>query len=275
MNEEQTALWNGAGGRAWAELQELLDRVYEPVQDLLVEAVLPGPRRALDVGCGAGSTTLAIARRLGATGSVAGIDLSGPMIDVARARARREGSPATFVCADAQTHPFEPASFDLLLSRFGVMFFDDPVQAFARLRHAARDGATLRVIAWRRAQENPFMTAAERAAAPLLPNLPARLPDAPGQFSFADPERVRRILDQSRWTGTDLRPADIECTFPEDELIRWITRLGPIGRALHEADEQTRARVLDAVRPAFEPYVRGGEVRFTAACWLVMASAHR
>jgi len=272
-NEEQTALWNGAAGRAWVELQELLDRVFKPVEDLLVEAVLPGPGRALDVGCGTGGTTLAIARRLGAAGSAVGVDISGPMIDVARARAGREGSRATFVCGDAQTHAFEPASFDIILSRFGVMFFDDPVQAFASLRRAARQGGELRVIAWRQAQENPFMTAAERAAAPLLPDVPARLPDAPGQFSFADPRRVRRILDEGGWIGADLRPADIECTFAEDDLVRWITRLGPVGRALHEADDGRRARVVETVRRAFEPYVHGVEVRFTAACWLVVARA--
>jgi SAM-dependent methyltransferase len=271
MNEEQTALWNGPGGRGWVELQDLLDRVYQPVEDLLVEAVQPGPGRALDVGCGTGGTTLAIARRLGPAGAVVGVDVSAPMIEAARAR----GSTATFVCADAQRYAFEPASFDLILSRFGVMFFDDPVRAFANLRRAARDGASLRVIAWRSPQENPFMTTAERAAAPLLPNVPARLPDAPGQFSFADPDRVRRILDESRWADVDIHPVDLECAFPESELLRWITRLGPVGRALQESDERTRARVLEAVRPAFEPYVRGAEVRFTAACWRVLASRTR
>ena len=147
----------------------------------------PDPeRRVLDVGCGTGSTTLAVARLLGAKGRCTGIDISEPMIAAARARAEREGTPASFIRADAQTHAFEPASFDMIISRFGVMFFDDSVRAFANLRRAARDDAELRFIAWRSAAENPFMTTAERAAAPLLPNLPARRPDAPGQFAFAD-----------------------------------------------------------------------------------------
>ena len=156
----------------------------------------PGSR-VLDVGCGTGSTTLAVARRLGAKGRCIGIDISEPMIAAARARAEREGTPASFIRADAQTHAFEPASFDMIISRFGVMFFDDSVRAFANLRRAARDDAELRFIAWRSAAENPFMTTAERAAAPLLPNLPARRPDAPGQFAFADRRRVYSILEES------------------------------------------------------------------------------
>ena len=229
--------------------------------------------RVLDVGCGTGSTTLAVARRLGAKGRCIGIDISEPMIAAARARAEREGTPASFIRADAQTHAFEPASFDMIISRFGVMFFDDSVRAFANLRRAARDDAELRFIAWRSAAENPFMTTAERAAAPLLPNLPARRPDAPGQFAFADQRRVHRILEESGWAEIDIRPIDVACTLPEKELVRYLTRLGPVGLILQEADERTRAQVIETVRAAFDPYVHGAEVRFTAACWMVGARA--
>jgi ubiquinone/menaquinone biosynthesis C-methylase UbiE len=195
------------------------------------------------------------------------------MLTAARARAEREGTPASFIRANAQDHAFEPASFDMIISRFGVMFFDDFVQAFANLRRAAKDDAELRFIAWRSPSENPFMTTAERAAAPLLPNLPARQPDAPGQFAFADPRRVHRILEESGWTRIDIRPLDVPCTLPEKELVRYLTRLGPLGVILHEADERTRTQVIETVRTAFEPYVHGAEVRFTAACWMVGARA--
>ena len=199
-NDEQTALWNGRGGRAWVDLQEVLDQLFKPFEDLLVEEVrAASAHRVLDVGCGTGSTTLAAARRLGAKGHCTGVDISEPLIAVARARAEREGEPASFILADAQTHAFEPASFDMIISRFGVMFFDNPVVAFANLRRAAMDDVKLRCIAWRSAAENPFMTTAERAAARLLPNIPARRPDAPGQFSFADRHRVASILQESGW----------------------------------------------------------------------------
>src|SRR6185503_6122280 len=124
--DEQAARWNGVAGRAWVETQEVPDRMYLPLEKRLVEAVAAASaRRVLDVGCGAGGTTLAVARLLGATGECVGIDISEPMIDTARARAQREGSPARFIRASAQDHAFEPASFDMIVSRFGVMFFDD------------------------------------------------------------------------------------------------------------------------------------------------------
>ena len=273
-DDEQTTLWNGLAGRAWVEEQELLDHMFKPFEDLLVEAVSAGSgRRVLDVGCGAGSTTLAVARLLGAKGRCTGIDISDPMIVAARSRSKREKTPASFIHANAQIHAFEPGSFDTIISRFGVMFFDDPVRAFANLRNAARNGAEFRFLAWRSAAENPFMTTAERAAAPLLPNMPARRPDAPGQFAFADRRRVYCILEASGWAEIDIQPIDIACTLPENALVRYLTRLGPVGRILQDADEQTRTHVIETVRDAFDPYVHGSDVRFNAACWMASSRA--
>jgi len=278
MDNEQEKLWNGPAGLAWVESQALLDRLFLPFEQRLASVVPAGSAlQVLDIGCGTGSTTLAVAARLGAQGRCTGIDISGPMIATARARALARFGPAStaadFIVADAQRHAFEPAGVDLILSRFGVMFFDDPVAAFANLRRAARDTAALQLIAWRRAAENPFMTTAERAAAPLLPGLPPRRPDAPGQFAFADADRVRRILQQGGWADIDIRPIDVPCAMPEPELPNYLSRLGPVGIALQSVDARTRARVVETVRAAFEPYVRGDEVRFNAACWAITARA--
>lgn len=271
---EQAVLWNGVAGRGWVEMQTLLDRMFKPFEERLAQAVAARPGgRVLDVGCGTGSTTLAAARALGPESHCVGIDISEPMIAAAQARAAREGSAASFLRADAQFHAFEAASVDLIISRFGVMFFEDSVQAFTNLRRAARDGAGLQLIVWRGPAENPFMTTAERAAAPLLPNLPPRLPNAPGQFAFADPQRVSRIVKESGWTGIDIQPLDVTCILPEKELVGYLTRLGPLGRVLPEVGEQTRTQVIKTVRAAFEPYVYGDEVRFNAACWVVAAQA--
>jgi SAM-dependent methyltransferase len=272
-DDEQARVWNGAGGRGWVEMQDVLDRLFEPLEHLLVEAVCSGPAgRVLDVGCGTGGTTLAIARRLDTGGACTGIDISEPMVAAARSRAERQRVRARFVRGDAQRHRFAPASLDMIVSRFGVMFFDDFIDAFANLRAAARQGGALRFIAWRSATENPFMTTAERAAAPLV-TIPAREPGAPGQFAFADEPRVRAILQQSGWSGIDVQPIDVACTLPEKDLLGYLTRLGPLGRTLADMDASTRTRVAAAVRPAFEPYEDGGEVRFTAACWMVGAHA--
>jgi len=164
---EQAQLWNGPAGRAWVELQAVLDNMLKPFEDVIVEAALTsGASSVLDVGCGAGATTLEAARRLGAKGHCVGVDISEPLISVARARAERENVPVSFIRADAQNHDFKQSSFDMIISRFGVMFFEDPTRALANLRRAASGDAELRFVVWRSATENPFMTTAERAAAP-------------------------------------------------------------------------------------------------------------
>jgi SAM-dependent methyltransferase len=270
----QAALWNGTSGRAWVDTRDVLDGMFQPFADLLAaEVSARDPKHLLDVGCGTGSTTFAYARLLAGKGTCLGVDISEPMIADARARAEAGGVPASFIVADAQRYPFEPDAFDMMVSRLGVMFFDDPARAFANLRSAAKPGAALRFIAWRSGAENPFMTTAEHAAAPFLPNIPPRKPDAPGQFAFADRGRVERILQESGWAGIEIQPIDVLCTLREPDLRRYISRVGPVGQVLHEADEATRAEVIETVLAAFAPFVRGDEVRFTAACWMVIATA--
>lgn len=272
--DEQVKLWNGASGRAWVETRDVLEAMFKPLEALLVRAVSDaGARRVLDIGCGTGATTFAVAQALGSQGHCTGIDISGPMIAAARTRAEREGRLASFICADAQSHGFAPASFDMIISRLGVMFFADPVQAFANLRRAVRPDAALRLIVWRSAAENPFMTTAELAAKPLLPDLPPRRPDAPGQFGFADRSRVEAILRASGWEGAAIEPLDVALRFPASELTRYVSRLGPVGVMLQGMEEPRRTDVIDTVRGAFDRYVDGSEIRFTAACWMVAARA--
>jgi SAM-dependent methyltransferase len=272
--EEQSKLWNGPAAQAWVESQQFLDRLLKPFEELLVQAVAStGACRVLDVGCGTGATTLAIGQQLGAHGTAVGVDISEPMIEVARRRARESSIAAEFVVADAQTHGFEPGGFDAIVSRFGVMFFADPLQAFGNLHRATAAGGSLRCVVFRGADENPFMTTAERAAAPVLANLPPRKSEGPGQFAFADTQRVRSILVQGGWQDVLIEPMDVGCRFPEPELMPYLWRMGPVGLALRDADEATRMRVSSLLRAAFAPYVQGNEVCFTAACWMLKARA--
>lgn len=272
-NPDQAALWNTTAGRTWVELQDLLDRVLAPFVGPVVEAGFPGSGgRVVDIGCGAGATTRAMARKLGPDGLALGVDISGPLVETATARAAAEGlDGAAFVQGDAQTYAFEPGAFDAVISRFGVMFFDDPEAAFANIRRAVRRDGRLAFVAWRGPAENPFMTTGVQAAAPFLPQMPAPAPDAPGQFGFADGARVRRILEAAGWRDVDVAPLDLPLSMAEADLMTYVTRMGPAGLALQQADEELRARIVAALEDAFRSFVRNGEARFDAACWHVTA----
>ncbi|MGA9583190.1 MAG: class I SAM-dependent methyltransferase [Allosphingosinicella sp.] len=271
-NAEQSAKWNDRAGRSWAELGDMLDRLLAPFVPLVLAEIEPiAGRRILDIGCGAGALTLAAAER---GGHGVGIDISAPLVEAARARADRLGATsAIFVQGDAQTHPFGSERFDALISRFGIMFFADPVAAFGNLRSVIRPGGRLACLAWRSAAENPFMTAAERAAADLLPQLPERVEGAPGQFGFADPARVRSILAESGWRDIGVHPLDVECRLTADELRLYARRMGPVAELLPALDAPSRTEVERRVDAAFLPFLRDGRARFSAACWMVTARA--
>lgn len=272
-NRDQAAFWNDTAGRTWAELQDLLDRLLEPFVDPLIDAAAPrAGERVLDIGCGAGATTRALARRIEPGGLALGVDISGPLVEAARARAAAEGlTSAAFVQADAQAYAFEAEDFDAVVSRFGVMFFEDPEAAFANIRRGVRRDGRLAFVAWRGPADNPFMTAGVRAAAPFLPQMPAPAPDAPGQFGFADGARVRRILEATGWREVEVAPLDVPLRIAEADLMTYVTRMGPTGLALQQADEDLRGRIVQALEAAFRPFIQDGFARFDGACWRVTA----
>ncbi|MFB9978984.1 class I SAM-dependent methyltransferase [Mesorhizobium kowhaii] len=274
-NTRQAALWNDASGKAWVEMQPILDEILAPFERLVVDAGYPGEGgNVLDIGCGAGATTLAMARRVGDDGRCVGLDISQPLVALATERTRvEEVANASFEVGDAQAYALESGHFDAIVSRFGVMFFDDPVAAFANIRQAARRGGKLAFVCWRSPVENDFMTTAARAAAPFLPPAPAPDPDAPGQFAFADGAKVKRILEASGWSSIEVEQADVLCQIAEGDLMTFVTRLGPVGAALREVDRATAEKITAVLPAAFAPFVEDGEARINAACWLVTALA--
>ncbi|MER8752885.1 class I SAM-dependent methyltransferase [Mesorhizobium sp. M1050] len=274
-NTRQAALWNDVSGKAWVEMQPILDEVLAPFERLAVDAGYPGEGgNVLDIGCGAGATTLAMARLVGNDGRCVGLDISQPLVALATERTRREEvANASFEVGDAQAYAFESGHFDAVVSRFGVMFFDDPVAAFTNIRRAARRGGKLAFVAWRSPVENDFMTTAARAAAPFLPPAPAPDPDAPGQFAFADGAKVKRILDASGWASIEVEQVDVLCQIAQDDLMTYVTRLGSVGAALREVDRAVAEKITTVLPAAFAPFMEDGEARFNAACWLVTALA--
>ncbi|MDP4025350.1 methyltransferase domain-containing protein [Methylobacterium sp. NEAU 140] len=267
--------WEARRGRAWLDMQVVLDRLFLPLERILIDtAVEDGVGTILDVGCGTGSTTLAFAERLGPHDTCTGLDISDLLLSVARRRAAAKGAAnARFIVGDAQRHRLPPQGFDAAASRFGVMFFDDPVAAFANIRSAVRPGGALTCVVWRGRGDNPFMTAAERAAGPLLGWSDQPDPDAPGQFAFADARRVERIVRAAGWGAVEISPLDVPCALPKADLDLYARRMGRVGLILPDLEEALREQVLAAVERGYAAFLLNGVATFDAACWMVRARA--
>ena len=275
LNQAQIDYWNGPLGEKWARYQNEMDRTLADSAEAALNLANPQPgERVLDVGCGAGGTSLLLAEAVGPGGSVTGVDVSRPMLELARARAAVKN--IHFIEADAAVHPFRPV-FDLIFSRFGVMFFVDPIAAFANIRKAADKGARLAFICWRAVKENEWASLPFEIAKPFLPAQQAVDPNAPGPFAFADAGRLRAILEASGFSGIQVAPFQGHMNLgraPARAAFQSTNLMGPTSRALRNADEATRSRVMDAIAQGLAARQSGdAEIRLGTACWLVSARA--
>lgn len=272
---EQAAYWNGPGGDGWlAAYDQRIKRAIGDIGDIGLAAAAPQPgERAVDIGCGTGDTTAALARAVGLTGHVLGVDISATLIDAARSH-RLEN--ATFVVGDAATHPFLAGHYDLVFSRFGVMFFADPVAAFRNIRRALKLSGRLAFIAWRTPQENPWGTTPTRAALPFLPPQPRPGPEDPGQFAFGDRARVERILSEAGFHKLRLEPIDRLIWMGDSvaDVVAGAGRFGPLARAFANAEPAAIDKAKQAIAEVLAPHEGPDGVRLPGACWLVEANAN-
>lgn len=269
-NAAQIDYWNARTGDTWAELQAQMDRQLAPLGDRAQAALDPRPgERILDIGCGCGDTTLKLARAVGPEGEAIGLDISRPMLEVARRRAAESGLKARFLEADAQTEALE-GGFDGLFSRFGVMFFADPVAAFRNLLGALKPGGRLAFVCWRPAAEVPLLSLPLAAALTVLPPLPPPAdPHAPGPFAFGDAERTRRILTDAGFADIDIRPFDaLVGSGGLEETLALTQRIGPLGNLLRESPDRA-PEAIDAVREALRRHDGPDGVKLKGAVWIV------
>jgi SAM-dependent methyltransferase len=272
-HRDQIAYWNGMGGQKWIAAQDHTDVMLEPVSEVLFAKAQVAPGTSvLDIGCGCGATAVALSRAVGPTGRVLAVDVSEPML--ARARARLADYPQSdAVCADASVYPFSPFA-DLAFSRFGVMFFGDPALAFSNIRRALRANGRLIFACWRPFDENPWMKIPLGAAYSAgVPPMPPPAPEEPGPFSFADPERVRRILMTAGFREPAFSPVDLTLDIAAgkglDAAIVQSVTIGAASRALRDQPEETIDKVKSALGGVLRPYVKGERVEMAAAIWLV------
>jgi SAM-dependent methyltransferase len=275
-NAEQIQFWNEQMGATWVAHQSMLDAqigVYG--REAMDRARLATGESVLDIGCGCGDTTMELAGRVGPRGRVTGVDISGPMLGHAQARVREAGLTNVHLeLADAQTHAFLAGSFDLAFSRFGVMFFSDPVAAFTNIGLALRRGGRLAFVCWREVRENPWVLVPLMAAMPHITLTPPP-PDAPGPFAFADADRVRRILDSAGFADIDCAPWDTMMTLGGvvdlDQAVALMLQVGPLARAMRESGDAARTAVAAAGREALQAHHTPEGVRLGGGAWMVSA----
>jgi ubiquinone/menaquinone biosynthesis C-methylase UbiE len=278
-NADQIAYWNGSGGQRWSDRHATQDVLLAPISRLLIDRVKARPgERILDVGCGCGSTSAAMAREVAPSGFVLGVDISAPMLTLARQLASKELSqqgPIDFVLADATVYPFDPASFDVLASRFGVMFFAEPTVSFAHMRRALRPSGRVAFACWREPRDNPWMMAPLQAVYKHVPKLPQQAPDDPGPFAFASEERVNRILSEAGFVEVAMERCDLSLDIAVggglDAAVRSALEIGPSSRALEGQPPQAREAAKQSVRDMLAPLVRGESVPLPGSIWIVTA----
>jgi SAM-dependent methyltransferase len=274
-NEDQRARWNGLDGEYWTANQDRMDLTLAPVTAPLLAFAAPrAGSTVIDLGCGCGATTIELARAVGASGRVIGLDLSGPMLALAAERLR-PFSNASCLLGDAAELPLRDLGAELIVSRFGVMFFGDPVGAFANLRTALAPGGRLRFACWRPISENPWLQIPLYAAYEHAPRLPKPDPEEPGPFAFSDPQRVTRILTAAGFTAPSFTPLDVQLDIAAggtlEDAVSQAASMGPTKRALADQPDDVREAALESIRRALAPHILPAGLKLGAAVWLVAA----
>jgi SAM-dependent methyltransferase len=276
------AWWQDRAGRIWAELSDATDRQLDPLGQMAIACLAPqAGERVLDVGCGAGQTSLELGAAIGASGRVLGVDISEALLARAQERATAAGaSNVTFLRADAGTHRFAPPPFDGLFSRFGVMFFDDPRAAFANLHAAlAPSSGRLSFVCWQAMERNPWALLPLRAVHAALPQLPMPPPliDGPGPFAFADPDRVSSLLAGAGFRAVDIESRTVATNVGGartlDEATDYLMKIGPASRLLGDADKALRPMARAAIAQSMAGFAGDSGVWCDAAVLLVTARA--
>lgn len=275
-NEEQAEYWNGPGGAHWVAEQDRYDQLVGGFGERLLAAADPQPRQqVLDIGCGNGAVALACAERVRPDGLVLGVDISRPMLAAASARAEATGlTNVRFEPGDAQIHGFETESFDLVVSRFGVMFFDEPAAAFTNLARALKPGGRLAFVCWQDLLENEWIMVPVAAALQYVPMPDLGEPGAPGPFSLADPERIAAILSSAGLKTAEPESVEEPMTLGADtEDVVAFAKGTDMAQVLMEGvDDETARAAWDAVADAFAERLRPDGVVLSGKAWLVTAT---
>ncbi len=276
-NADQIEFWNGEGGEKFVRYQNALDTMLKPFgEEAMRRSGVKAGDAVLDIGCGCGDTSIDLAMAVGVTGEVVGVDISEPMLARAEYMAgQTELTNVFFEIADVEAGPLHRDSFDLAFSRFGVMFFRNPATAFANVHAALRQGGRLAFACWQALPKNQWVSIQMQAVLPLVAPPPPMGPEDPGPFSFADAERVRRILTEAGFSDIAVEPFDTRVALGGmlvlDDAVDFSLQLGPATALLKDASDEVCATARDAVRAALARHHTKDGVMLDAGAWIVTA----
>lgn len=275
-NAAQAHHWNHEAGPSWVVRQAQLDRMLEPLGESALAAAHPSAgERVVDIGCGCGATTIALAERVGPTGRVLGIDISEPMLARAQERCSDLGlANVELLCADAQRAAI-PRGHDVAFSRFGIMFFEDPVAAIDNIGRGLRKDGRLAFVCWQERARNPWMGIPMAIALQHVPPPPPLPADAPGPYAFADRDRVAGILSDAGFVDVVIDSLEHDLLVGGasnlDDAAAFAVDSGSVRTLLRDADDEARRLAAESIRAAFEPYAGADGVRIASAAWVVSA----
>lgn len=276
VNNDQKEFWNGTGGSSWVSGQEEMESFLSPfTEQLMAHAVPAAGERVLDIGCGTGDTSLKAAKAVGDEGSVFGVDISKPMLTLAKERATAEGvAHAAFAVGDAQVDDLG-APADLVMSRFGVMFFEDPTAAFKNIHKHTKPGGRMVFACWQPVRENEWVHIGLGAAKKHVTFPPPPDPHAPGPFAFADSERTLGLLADAGWKDAKAVPyaAKLNQGSSAKAAAESLMLRGPISRVMADKNDAEKAAVMADLTAAMAEKVSDGNVMLGAAIWVVSATA--
>ena len=275
INQDQKEFWNEKKGKIWVSLEKHIDKMLNPLGDHAIKILEPKDgEKILDVGCGTGSTTQNLSKLVGDSGLITGMDISEPILDFAKKQSNsKKINNINFILADAQNFQFLTKSYDAIFSRFGIMFFEDPIAAFKNIKKSLKNKGRLTFICWRKRDENDWITLSSNIASNFLELPPNANPKEPGPFAFEDSGYIEEILIKSGWKNITIKNHNQNIIVGETVNItaEFLSRMGPMSVPFENADQYTQRKVKEALKECYSKYNTSNGVEFNFSTWIVSA----
>ena len=275
INQEQKEFWNEKKGEIWVSLESKIDKMLGPLGDQAIKILKPKVgEKILDIGCGTGSTSQTLSKLVGESGIITGIDISKPILNFAqKQKENKKIKNINFIQADAQNHQFSDLNFDAVFSRFGIMFFEDPISAFKNIKKSLSCNGRLTFVCWSKREDNDWINLSSNVASQFLELPPKANPKEPGPFAFEDYFYIEEILTKSGWKNIKIKAYKQNIVIGKtlDYAADFLSRMGPMSVPFENANEQTKEKVISALKECYSQYFTAKGVEFHFSSWIVSA----